>query len=600
MHQTPNHVLQRKCSCGAKSSGGDCAECRKKQLQRTAASAGPAVAPPVVHQVLASPGQPLPASERAFFEPRFGHDFSRVRVHTDGGADSAAQSVGARAFAVGRDLVFARGQFTPGTSEGRTLLAHELTHVVQQGAGGPRHTEVRRPDITPGGPMLARQRFPGALARCRGMGVPCPGAHIYQGQIGPLADCYRARSANLPFAISPGVCVYYINGRYCSCVLVGTSAAAVCVFTVCDSPGQASAEGGVDTEELAEAALEGYADQQEAAADEAPLQTKLAVGTVSDPLEDEADRVARSVMAGGSDRGPIHATAAPPVLRRKGGGPNLCGGVWSCADTPCDQADPGSTSNGSPPMSWTLKVHIDVEAPSASDVTASTVGHTYLEFSDSTGAVFTYGFYPNKSAGTPDPIMRPEVWGCMVHPDTSHESCVDYTETFSLTQTEYQTALAFAQVLCKAPPTYNIQTFNCTTFVKTVVERAGKSLPPIRGKVASVVTADNPYTLIEGLRRRDAGPTYGITSDSDLRTAIAAASAAELTAASVVEKVRVINRLLDGWVSDDDMTAIETVCAAVATRDEMVTINRFIHKREGELSNDDHKRRLHAAVQRLL
>ncbi|KAF5437056.1 protein of unknown function (DUF4157) [Candidatus Methanophagaceae archaeon] len=77
-------------------------------------------------------GQPLPESTRAFFEPRFGYDFSRVRAHTDAQAAETAQTLNARAFTMGHDIVFGAGQYVPGTSEGRRLMAHELTHVVQQ------------------------------------------------------------------------------------------------------------------------------------------------------------------------------------------------------------------------------------------------------------------------------------------------------------------------------------------------------------------------------------------------------------------------------------------------------------------------------------
>jgi Domain of unknown function (DUF4157)/Novel toxin 16 len=79
-------------------------------------------------------GQPLDAETRAFFEPRFGTDFSRVRTHTDQSADSAARAVGARAFTQGSDIVFRGDQYQSHTYAGRQLLAHELTHVVQQGA----------------------------------------------------------------------------------------------------------------------------------------------------------------------------------------------------------------------------------------------------------------------------------------------------------------------------------------------------------------------------------------------------------------------------------------------------------------------------------
>jgi hypothetical protein len=77
-------------------------------------------------------GQPLPESARAFFEPRFGRDFSRVRVHTDARAVESAQAVNALSYTVGRDMVFGAGQFAPTTRVGRQLMAHELTHVVQQ------------------------------------------------------------------------------------------------------------------------------------------------------------------------------------------------------------------------------------------------------------------------------------------------------------------------------------------------------------------------------------------------------------------------------------------------------------------------------------
>jgi len=78
-------------------------------------------------------GQPLSPSLRAYFEPRFGHDFSGVRLHTDANGASAAQSVNAKAFTLGTDVAFASGQYSPETSSGKRLLAHELTHVVQQG-----------------------------------------------------------------------------------------------------------------------------------------------------------------------------------------------------------------------------------------------------------------------------------------------------------------------------------------------------------------------------------------------------------------------------------------------------------------------------------
>ncbi|CAG0930516.1 hypothetical protein TFLX_01799 [Thermoflexales bacterium] len=210
---TPGVLLQRQCACGQHSgNGSECDECRRKRegtLQRTAidSSSGLEV-PPIVHEVLRSPGQPLEAKTRAFVEPRFGYDLSRVRthaarslsassalsvnrpgdeceqeadqvansvtqaqlptqtftpsydfgqvrVHTDAQAAKSARAVNALAYTVGRDVVFAAGQYAPGTATGQHLLAHELTHVVQQ--------------ANPSGPApLQRQVDPAAPAPAAG------------------------------------------------------------------------------------------------------------------------------------------------------------------------------------------------------------------------------------------------------------------------------------------------------------------------------------------------------------------------------------------------------------------------------------------------
>ncbi|HEY7126521.1 MAG TPA: DUF4157 domain-containing protein [Ktedonobacterales bacterium] len=108
------------------------------------------IAPSLVHEVLRSPGQPLDKGTRAVMEPRFGHDFSQVRVHTDAQAAESAQAVNALAYTVGRDVVFGRGQYAPHTNTGRRLMAHELTHVVQQNAAiwGTQFLEVLSDDAS--------------------------------------------------------------------------------------------------------------------------------------------------------------------------------------------------------------------------------------------------------------------------------------------------------------------------------------------------------------------------------------------------------------------------------------------------------------------
>lgn len=98
----------------------------------TSARGDVATVPSSVDSALSSLGQALDINTRAFFEPRFGHDFSGVRVHSDAAAGRSAREVNAKAYTVGHDVVFGVGQFAPETREGRRLLAHELTHVVQQ------------------------------------------------------------------------------------------------------------------------------------------------------------------------------------------------------------------------------------------------------------------------------------------------------------------------------------------------------------------------------------------------------------------------------------------------------------------------------------
>ncbi len=122
-------LLQRKCS--------SCEDLDEEEPVQLKSSTGNL--PPVTEslqsqiQSLRGGGQPLPQSTRAFFEPRFGADFSQVRVHTDAKAADAVKSINSKAFTTGKDVFFNAGQYSPGTAAGKILLGHELTHVVQQG-----------------------------------------------------------------------------------------------------------------------------------------------------------------------------------------------------------------------------------------------------------------------------------------------------------------------------------------------------------------------------------------------------------------------------------------------------------------------------------
>ena len=147
----PTPSLQRACDCG-----GACGQCgtataepedvRLQTLSDRGARAAGAVqtkAPPAVGEALRSSGRPLGDGTRSFMESQFGYDFGSVRVHTDAKAAESARAVNALAYTVGSDIVLGAGAPAPETGAGKKLLAHELTHVVQQSVGSGPHALQR-------------------------------------------------------------------------------------------------------------------------------------------------------------------------------------------------------------------------------------------------------------------------------------------------------------------------------------------------------------------------------------------------------------------------------------------------------------------------
>lgn len=139
-----SHFLQRQSDCGQHSVSAQSNGCGKKNLslQRHTNSLDLAArqtsgVPPLVHEVLRSPGEPLDAATRSFMEPRFGRDFSQVRVHADPKAADSARAVNASAYTVGVHIAFASRRYAPASATGRRLIAHELAHTIQQGFSRP-------------------------------------------------------------------------------------------------------------------------------------------------------------------------------------------------------------------------------------------------------------------------------------------------------------------------------------------------------------------------------------------------------------------------------------------------------------------------------
>jgi len=130
----PTGLLQRACDCGQHTGGGVCESCAAERddvaTHRTRRVDGALPSP--VRDALRSPGHLLDSTTRGFMEQRFGHDFTQVRVHTESSAVASAEAIGARAYTIGEDIVFGAGAYAPGTAAGRHLIAHELTHALQQ------------------------------------------------------------------------------------------------------------------------------------------------------------------------------------------------------------------------------------------------------------------------------------------------------------------------------------------------------------------------------------------------------------------------------------------------------------------------------------
>ena len=197
----------------------------------------------------------------------------------------------------------------------------------------------------------------------------------------------------------------------------------------------------------------------------------------------------------------------------------FCGGPWTCAtksgclepDNPEDGPFESDVYEDELDNGFIISVYVDIEEESLDDIdTDGNVGHTYIKFEDINGEEYTFGFYPDKKFPTPDPsgIMGNRTApGCVVHPDNTHEYCVDHKESYIVNRGEYLLALKKAQSMCGNPPVYHILDYNCTTWANDILKESGNTLPNMRGNVhiplAGDLEVDNPNTLYDSFVERD-------------------------------------------------------------------------------------------------
>ncbi len=172
--RAPDDRAQRACACAGACGGcgGDhAAEPRIQTMRADPGEATAAAAPPAVDHVLRQSGEPLDAVARSYMERRFGHSFAGVRVHADARAQDSARAIGARAYTVGSHIVLGGGRLDPNGADDRRLLAHELTHVVQQSGGRAPARVARAPKDEPaaqhgGEPAAPPASTPRPAGRC--------------------------------------------------------------------------------------------------------------------------------------------------------------------------------------------------------------------------------------------------------------------------------------------------------------------------------------------------------------------------------------------------------------------------------------------------
>lgn len=286
--------------------------------------------------------------------------------------------------------------------------------------------------------------------------------------------------------------------------------------------------------------------------------------------------------------------SASTTLQRSKASEECGGGTCASPADSCLGPDPGKAGSDIASSRWELELNVDIEARDwEAALRSQQFGHAYVRFWESSGREYTYGFYP---AGTlPDENNR-TVPGCVHHPDTTHDNCIDDTVGYTLTSDQYQRGLKKAQDFCSTPGTYG-QNYTCATFASDVVRAAGEAPPSSTSEKTTIYyqpvpRIDNPNTMHEwitaGRESLDTAPK--------IRSWVAGQSYLTLGALPTSEVIRFINVLLGGWISDDDAAAVERVCTAVTSTSELVRISTSVKGTIDDMNSEQQQRRVKTAL----
>jgi len=290
---------------------------------------------------------------------------------------------------------------------------------------------------------------------------------------------------------------------------------------------------------------------------------------------------------------PLDPMAVQLIQRRECKSDRKCSEKEDCAKPDADEKSDGSEST------WhSLTVNVDVEADDfESALQSMQLGHTHVRFAESNGTQYSYGFYP---AGEVPNENKRSVTGCVNHPDTKHDACTDRAVTFFLKKEQYMSGLQHAQEICRIGHFYGIDnskvSYTCTTFAANVVKAAGKNLPSSASKPTTIFyqpvpSIDNPNTLNENLDAQKSGMGTG----DEVLAAIEMWGENALKSFHHQEKSRWIRILLEGWISDRDVTAVVKIANATSTSD-LIKIRSEVDSFVQDMNSSAQQKRVRSAL----
>ncbi|MBX3051370.1 MAG: DUF4157 domain-containing protein [Caldilineaceae bacterium] len=485
-------------------------------------------------------GQPLEERMRSSMEQGFGADFSGVRVHTGGQADALNRSLNAKAFTTGNDIFFGRGQYNPGSSGGQELIAHELTHTVQQGAAPVGQVQASR-RTKPDASTPTVQRFITREAAIKLGGAPSRKATMKNSgyvQILNLLDAYE-NGGNKTEILGEliALCKTWLNSHGAQSVRgtliqglqqeaevrepqggqLGDSTSLNANAPSVRASAQEAREAGAAIPDWANPAL------KDTQADKYIF--TIAVATKFDDLLDFAKARAQSTKRN-KVRGALTKTPLFGIRGSKKAGQGdtvIKKGFFKLAAPKSNQAIKEKAARE---VLESKKEEVSPDAIASIADRSSDVGHTWVKFrtmvGNETKEVYSYGMWPEVGYGHPAKAVA----GRVRHPDVSHEQAPGEKQLFmdvEVSAKAYNKGLAQAIRRLQEKPNYTLSDYNCTAFAKEIAGVVGVSFPKAatvfpaeasKGFRQSILSPNRLFSSMEAMKNKKGGDNIRETSST--------------------------------------------------------------------------------------